>query len=121
MSLLLLPLLLPSATATPPGEVALRPWPARFPGLERIRTAVNHLSPGNWSQTKDGKVGYFNRALGKTTASKEVADVGGKIGRHTDAMNVYGALPSANSTPRLARRENNSATFLDELLQSEPM
>ena len=72
MSLLLLPLLLPSSATTPPGEVAepavARPVPS---GMRRTRTAANHLSLADCSATKGEKVVCLTQALGTTTALQE--------------------------------------------------
>lgn len=58
-----------------------------FCDLRRIRTAVTHLSPGDCAPREDGKVAYFNRALGTPTNSLELDDVWGAIDRYTEAVN----------------------------------
>ena len=54
--------------------------------LRRVRTAVTHLSPGHCSLGEEGKVAYFNTALGTLSNSLEIADVWGEIGRYAAAV-----------------------------------
>jgi hypothetical protein len=59
-----------------------------FGDLRRIRTAVTHLSPGDCSPgEEEGKVAYFNRALGSPGNSLEIADVWGETERYFAAVN----------------------------------
>lgn len=87
--------------------------------LRRIRTAVTHLSPGDCSPREDGKVAYFNSALGTLTNALALDNVWGEIGRYTDAVNgLLGVIfHELNITLKDERAEKVCGVYAERIYQ----